>query len=275
MALAFAAATLAIVAACSTFGGGETPTGDDAAPPDATRDAAPSDAAPDVTVTFSCAALEPKPTFCNDFDEVPFFAGFKVGAAAGSEAGIDTTFARSTPNSFVVKTPACDQGACVSDVRAGLVAYQTPGPSPSIRAELALYIQSSSPTVTGGGPQVVTFVYDNAYYVALDLSPGGANVIEVLSSDGGVTVPHGFDIHNVAFAKWQRVALSLTANDAGAGSVLALSVDGNDVPLANPQTSMADAFRTANLVVNLGISTVYPPTDAWTVHIDDVVIDQH
>jgi hypothetical protein len=271
------AGTVAIVGACASFGGGATATVDDASPP---LDASPLEASadggpPDATATFSCAALQPQPTFCNDFDEAPVLAGFKLGFATGSEAGVDTTFARSPPNSFVAETPPCDQGPCSDLERAGQLAYQTPAPSRSVRAEFDLYIESASALGTGMGPQVAKLAYDNTYYVSLDLSPQAATVREVLSADGGVTVTHAFDIHAIAFAKWQRVALSVTADDAGPGGLLALSVDGKDVPLMNPQSSMAGTYRTANLVVNLGISAVYAPTDRWTVHLDDVVIDQH
>jgi hypothetical protein len=264
-----ASATLGVVGACASFESGGPTTGADAA------DAEPAapDAGPDATPTFSCAALQPKPTFCNDFDEQPFLGGFSMGNLDAGEAGLDTTFARSPPNSFVARTAACDT---TCGERYAALLYGAPVASPYVQVAFDLYIESDDPNGTGYGPQAVVIGYAAYYYVVLDLSPVAGKVTEVNGTDAGAYVDHPFDIHAITFGKWHRIALSVSADDAGPGGDLALSVDGNAVPLLpDGRSQVAGMYRASGFSVELGIKTVAPPAANWTVHIDDVVIDQH
>jgi hypothetical protein len=271
--LAFAAiAAIALVRAglaCTSYAAAECGTAD--AGDAATTDATPADATGEGG--RYCERLDPKPTFCRDFDdEAPLFFGFS--SRRGEDGGVvafDTTTSASPPSSFALTLPAGplpnQNGfhtlSIVHDIA-------RPAPATSARFGFDLRVDHASGEIP---VRTATFCNETAggYCAWLAVFDGGAQLVEQTFLEAGIeTKTHALGLP-LAVGEWTRVEFTFTLAPAPG---ITLTFDGYDTMPGDLPYAIAAASGTASFGLN---AIVYgqpgSSIPAIEIRYDNVVVD--
>lgn len=244
-------------------------TGGDA---DADDEDAPADAPAEGTTGPFCASLNPKPSFCADFDEPPFLGDWaSVVAIPPGEGGLDPTVARSEPNAYAARSRACDGGTCST----GVATIRRNFGSSTFRAwrlSFDIYLETNPLGTASSGPLAISVDYNNVYAVHLFLVPQGSFLEQkVMNADGATTnnVHDNFDFQSVGLRQWRHIDISRTAVDGGGTYTLLIDgtrawVDGGVAIGGN---------LSAPTSMTLGFLGAAGNVDDWIVRLDNVVFD--
>jgi hypothetical protein len=234
------------------------------------KDHGSSDARPDVYVDF-CATRSPMPTFCSDFDRVPFPWGWDSVQESKGRATLDDHIYLSPPHSLYVTTMPESTGYLYANVQKSFTE-----PLGDSQLQFDFYLDTVDPdaqydklmglTLAGTSPEWgVFFQLNTATQLGIGTQEPG---------DGGVDYA-GYDLGDaggtVVLHKWVHVEVDTIKAASGTGiGEFQVMIDGELALPPVPVTSTA-AFGPPTLA--LGLTGSNTPTGPWAVHIDNVTFN--
>lgn len=249
-------------------GPGEAAVLDDGGAPE---DAAPADAAdagPDSTVppkpdggSPPCAAIQPKPAFCDDFDDGDLKDDWEVAnVSVGSSVSLDTTGYASPPASFAARTKAiAAQDAAFAHLRTTVTGTPT-------RVRLSFTAFFPTTTLTKGMLAIATVDVSTSHFFTLflrdnDPDAPGPTLEESLP---GTTTRHVLGSPPPANA-WTRIVvdIDLAAGKASVSWDGTKALDGATIGTAPAQDP----------TIRIGALYDYGPQDAFEARFDDVLVE--
>jgi hypothetical protein len=238
--------------------GGNGAPGDAASPDATTIDAAP-DASSDGPAGPFCQRLSPKPTFCADFDQGDFPAGFDSVTTYGSGKSLLEGPLGDPSRAFSASSPAISG----STQGAAALVKKLAKPIKQLRIEfdyLPVALDSSERSICS-----IAVGKDN---LNLYVRNTGARVTEAATlPDGGTlygggTLAKGFTVGTKAHVKWVITV--------GAGtSASSVTLDGAAVEYDNVHVHDYPSPPQ----ISIGMFFIAAPSPGWSARIDDVVFD--
>jgi hypothetical protein len=245
---------------------------------DARESGAPEDAPADVqrseaSTTF-CAALNPSPLFCEDFDVRPLPGLWTVVHQVGGSLAMDTATFVSAPNALLARNNALPAGQGLDNVLRAVFPLQGAPSTVTLQLELR-------PAMTDPTPNAVLVVgaidfvdaANNRYSVQLTLvnTAGALNVL-LEEQTGFADGTSAYVAHPIpdplAVGQWTHVLLTvvLSSSTTGQAHVSFGAAHELDAPLQVRVTA-------TKLQLDVGSSYETEPSMGWNVLYDNVVFD--
>jgi len=270
-----AAAVLALSAAvgCGSSGGGPVEIADsgpeadpplEAGPPDAPADAGrdAADAAPDVVASGFCAGLAKTPKFCDDFDDLDLLNNWTQSTVLPpSVIDLDEATFTSAPASFIVVTKAIDAGVAGGNASLRKTLFGSVS-----RASLAFSARFSTTIITKGLLAIATLDVSTNHFFTLYLRDGDASApAAILEELAGSTQTRHLLTRLPVAGLWTKIVIDVDL----AGGKANVTFDGlkalDDAPINTTLGTEA--------TIRVGAVYLFPPSDPFTAHFDDVVLD--
>ena len=216
-----------------------------------------------------CASLSPKPIFCADFDEGSVTAGWDDTHLDQGTVTLSTTTSVSSPAAALAQTPATQTGYPVAALE-----KKFPQPTGDVVVAFDLDLETIDPNAPYTKLLALSFDGNNPPFVFYLQIPDPSHVdvaLAVPQADGG----ESYDDFGVAglpqLGKWTHVEIDLfkSTTDAtmASGQVL---FDGSAVI---PKFDFGSSAALGNVTLAVGVVGANSPTNAWSVHVDDVTYD--
>lgn len=220
---------------------------------------AAKDAALDVGAPF-CPTHDPGDAgICGDFSDPSALLTFTVGLANGT-ASIDTVEYLSPPGSLICTVRALSSG----EQGNAIVNHDIAGPKTRVSLSFAAKLAMTPATEMG---RFATLAFDTGYAVGLRPTATSIRIDETVPADAAAPASHAE--HAVDWSRgWIHFELAL--DRSGASPVGSLRMEGDAVESSSPLAAGLTFGGLTSIV--LGPGYVGGPSDAVTVHFDDVVL---
>ena len=235
----------------------------------ATTDSGAPDASDDASSPY-CKGLQPPPSFCADFDEGSCLTGWDESRTTGGTLSLDTQNPRSPPAACVAASPGANVGLDVVLIKK--LSTRLGGASFAFDAKLELTDPGELQPKLGG---LLVYGADaggqSDYSLWLQFPGNKLQVVEQYPS-AGTTKYNTLDVPvGLTPGKWTRFELDTTPPPTGKGiASFAVKVDGVEV-FTHLATAGIDTTGTPGIQV--GLFSISPPSNAWRVRYDNVVLD--
>jgi len=222
-----------------------------------------------------CAALNPRPLFCADFDEGAIDPGWTSVHMTGGSIVLDTTEFQSAPGALIAVSDVLASTRAMVDL-AAYRSFAITGRA-TFAGTLDLDFRVDRADAPGGVAVLAQFGLADggggaSYFLQLVAVSNGSRPLSIGVSEvafpGSGPVNHPV-MQTIPLATWTHATLSLTAPFGGGAATAVLGLDGMlaekiavNVPLQN---------RTQTIAV--GLTYTSAPSTGWTAVFDNVTFD--
>jgi hypothetical protein len=229
----------------------------------------------DGTVPTWCSALNPRPLFCEDFDEGAIAPGWTSVHMTGGSIVLDTTEFQSAPGALIADSDVLASTRAMVDL-AAYRSFAITGRA-TFAGTLDLDFRVDRADAPGGVAVLAQFGLADggggaSYFLQLVAVSNGSRPLSIGVSEvafpGSGPVNHPVT-QTIPLATWTHATLSLTAPFGGGAATAVLGLDGMlaekiavNVPLQN---------RTQTIAV--GLTYTSAPSTGWSAVFDNVTFD--